>query len=96
MVARKRADRGDQRRRIRATPRRAALAVWLNADAGRRSMVNLVAMICCAVLIPQIRANLDGILRTAQDAGVDVLLVGLDAPNNYGPYKAAFDARCIR
>jgi acyl-CoA thioesterase-1 len=39
------------------------------------------------------RANLDGILRTAQDAGVDVLLVGLDAPSNYGPaYKAAFDA----
>lgn len=39
------------------------------------------------------RANLDGILRTAHEAGVDLLLVGLDAPNNFGPeYKAAFDA----
>lgn len=39
------------------------------------------------------RANLEGILRAAQDAGVEVLLVGLSAPGNYGPdYKAAFDA----
>ena len=39
------------------------------------------------------RSNLDGILRAAQDVGVDVLLVGLDAPSNYGPaYEIAFDA----
>ena len=39
------------------------------------------------------RANLDGILQAAQDAGVEVLLVGLEAPGNYGPaYKADFDA----
>lgn len=39
------------------------------------------------------RANLDGILQVARDAGVEVLLVGLDAPSNYGPaYEAAFDA----
>lgn len=39
------------------------------------------------------RGNLDGILQTAQDAGVPVLLVGLNAPSNYGPaYEAAFDA----
>ncbi|PTN02348.1 acyl-CoA thioesterase-1 [Rhodovulum imhoffii] len=39
------------------------------------------------------RANLDGILKAAQDADVAVLLVGLSAPGNYGPaYKAAFDA----
>jgi acyl-CoA thioesterase-1 len=39
------------------------------------------------------RANLDGILAAAADAGVEVLLVGLQAPGNYGPeYKAAFDA----
>jgi acyl-CoA thioesterase-1 len=39
------------------------------------------------------RANLDGILAAAEDAGVAVLLVGLSAPGNYGPdYKAAFDA----
>jgi acyl-CoA thioesterase-1 len=39
------------------------------------------------------RANLEGILQAAADADVDVLLVGLDAPGNYGPeYEAAFDA----
>jgi acyl-CoA thioesterase-1 len=39
------------------------------------------------------RANLDEILRTAQAQDVDVLLVGLDAPGNYGPeYETAFDA----
>jgi len=39
------------------------------------------------------RANLDGILQAAQSAGVPVLLVGLQAPGNYGPeFKAAFDA----
>ncbi|MEM6374121.1 MAG: arylesterase [Pseudomonadota bacterium] len=38
------------------------------------------------------RANLDGILSAAQAAGVEVLLVGMQAPGNYGPdYKAAFD-----
>ncbi|MEM1429565.1 MAG: arylesterase [Pseudomonadota bacterium] len=39
------------------------------------------------------RANLDGILKTAQEAGVDVLLVGIGAPGNYGPeYRDAFEA----
>lgn len=39
------------------------------------------------------RANLDGIMQATQSAGVDVLLVGMQAPGNYGPeYKAAFDA----
>jgi len=39
------------------------------------------------------RANLSGILSAAEAAGVQVLLVGLEAPLNYGPdYKAAFDA----
>lgn len=39
------------------------------------------------------RANLDGILAAARAAKVEVLLVGLDAPGNYGPdYKAAFEA----
>ncbi|PZX19624.1 acyl-CoA thioesterase-1 [Palleronia aestuarii] len=38
------------------------------------------------------RENLDGILAAAEEAGVPVLLVGIDAPPNYGPeYKAAFD-----
>ncbi|WP_132543437.1 arylesterase [Rhodovulum euryhalinum] len=39
------------------------------------------------------RANLAGILKAAQEAGVEVMLVGLSAPGNYGPdFKSAFDA----
>ncbi len=38
------------------------------------------------------RANLDGILAAGQDAGVDMLLVGLSVGGNYGAdYKAAFE-----
>jgi acyl-CoA thioesterase-1 len=37
-------------------------------------------------------SNLRGILKAAQTAGVAALLVGMEAPSNYGPeYKAAFD-----
>lgn len=39
------------------------------------------------------RANLTAILEAAQKADVKVLLVGMQAPGNYGPaYKEAFDA----
>lgn len=39
------------------------------------------------------RSNLDGILQAAVAADVPVLLVGMDAPPNYGPdYEAAFEA----
>lgn len=39
------------------------------------------------------RANLAGILDAAGAAGVEVLLVGMEAPLNYGPdYQAAFGA----
>ncbi|WP_093992953.1 arylesterase [Flavimaricola marinus] len=38
------------------------------------------------------RANLRGILEAAQEADVEVLLVGLEATGNYGPdFKQAFD-----
>ena len=38
------------------------------------------------------RANLDGILQAADEAGVEVLLVGMEAPSNYGAeFKIAFD-----
>lgn len=38
------------------------------------------------------RANLRGILEVAQAKGVEVLLIGIEAPGNYGPdYKQAFD-----
>ncbi|UXX82517.1 arylesterase [Roseovarius pelagicus] len=39
------------------------------------------------------RANLETILKVAEQKGVPVLLIGLRAPRNYGPeYKTAFDA----
>ena len=39
------------------------------------------------------RANLEGILKAAQQAEVEVLLIGMEAPGNFGPdYKARFDA----
>lgn len=39
------------------------------------------------------RANLDGILAHASERDVPVLLVGMDAPPNYGPeYEAAFES----
>lgn len=39
------------------------------------------------------RENIDGILQAAEDADVEVLLVGMTAPGNFGPeYKASFDA----
>ncbi len=41
----------------------------------------------------QARANLDGIVKAAQAANVEVLLVGMQAPGNFGAdYKAQFDA----
>ncbi|MEP3330767.1 arylesterase [Sedimentitalea sp.] len=39
------------------------------------------------------RSNLDKILAASSQATVDVLLIGMQAPGNYGPeYKATFDA----
>jgi len=39
------------------------------------------------------RTNIDGILKLAQARDLQVLLVGMVAPSNYGPdYKTAFDA----
>lgn len=39
------------------------------------------------------RANLDGIVKAGDAAGVDMLLVGMEAPLNYGAdFKASFDA----
>ena len=38
------------------------------------------------------KQNLDGILAAADEAGVEVLLVGMQAPGNFGSgYKSAFD-----
>lgn len=39
------------------------------------------------------RANIEGILEAASAAQVEVLLIGMQAPGNYGPeYKQPFDA----
>ena len=39
------------------------------------------------------RANLDGILQVATARELPVLLIGMDAPSNYGPdYETAFEA----
>ena len=39
------------------------------------------------------RANLDGILSEARGRGLPVLLIGMDAPSNYGAdYEVAFEA----
>ncbi len=39
------------------------------------------------------RANIEGILKVAQAKEIEVLLVGMQAPGNYGPdYKETFDA----
>ncbi|MDC0659637.1 arylesterase [Leisingera sp. SS27] len=45
-------------------------------------------------LAPQeAHANLERILQTAQAKGIEVLLIGMKAPRNYGPeYKQEFDA----
>ncbi|MEF9601849.1 arylesterase, partial [Paracoccus sp. PXZ] len=45
-------------------------------------------------ILPEVsRANLDAILTEAAAQGVPVLLVGMEAPGNYGPeYRKAFDA----
>jgi acyl-CoA thioesterase-1 len=41
----------------------------------------------------QARSNIEGILQAAQAADVEVLLIGMQAPGNFGPeYKADFDA----
>ncbi|MEQ6204601.1 arylesterase [Sulfitobacter sp. HNIBRBA2951] len=41
----------------------------------------------------QARSNIEGILQAAQAAQVEVLLIGMQAPGNFGPeYKADFDA----
>lgn len=44
--------------------------------------------------VPEVtRANIDGILKETQKAGLKVLLVGMQAPGNYGPeFAAQFNA----
>ncbi|MGR3761874.1 arylesterase [Roseobacteraceae bacterium NS-SX3] len=72
----------------------AARAGWTLADSPDGLIVLLGGNDLLRGLPPeQARANLRKILEAAQEAGAEVLLVGMRAPGNYGPeYKAAFDA----
>jgi len=70
---------------------RAAWSITPDADA---MIVALGGNDLLRGIAPEVsRGNLDGILSVARDAGLEVLLVGMQAPGNYGPdYKEAFDA----
>lgn len=64
------------------TPRVDALIVALGGNDMLRGIAPEVA-----------RANLDGIMQAAEAADKPVLLIGMEAPGNYGPdYKSAFDS----
>jgi acyl-CoA thioesterase-1 len=66
--------------RALATHRPSIVVVELGANDGLR-----------AVPVGDIRANLEDIARLSQQAGADVLLVGMRLPPNYGPaYTDAF------
>lgn len=59
-----------------------AMIVWLGGNDLLRGIAPEVA-----------RSNLDGILTRARAAGVELLLIGMRAPGNYGAdYQVAFDA----
>ncbi len=67
---------------------------WSLTDSTDAIMVALGGNDLLRGLDPSVsRANLDGILKVAQDNALDVLVVGMEAPGNYGPdYKAEFEA----
>ena len=67
---------------------------WTLAGPADAMIVNLGGNDLLRGLDPaQTRANLDRILAAAKARGLPVLLVGLQAPTNYGPdFKARFDA----
>ena len=71
-----------------------ARAAWTLTDNVDGMIVTLGGNDLLRAIPPEAsRANLAGILDVAAEAGVDVLLVGMTAPGNYGPdYQQAFDA----
>jgi acyl-CoA thioesterase-1 len=72
----------------------ASRAAWTLTPDVDKMIVNLGGNDLLRGINPAVsRANLEAILQAAAAADVDVLLVGLDAPSNYGPaYEVAFDA----
>lgn len=71
----------------------ASRAAWTLTDDVDRMIVALGGNDFLRGIPPEVsRANLEAILQTAQDAGVEVMIVALEASTNYGPaFKAAFD-----
>lgn len=67
---------------------------WTLADAPDALIVTLGGNDLLRGIDPRAsRANLDGVLRAANDAGLPVLIAGLPAPGNYGPdFKRDFEA----
>ncbi len=67
---------------------------WTLTDEVDAMIVALGANDLLRGIAPEVaRENIDGILQAAQARDVEVLLIGMDAPGNYGPeYKADFDA----
>lgn len=72
----------------------AARVDWTLGDDVQGMIVALGANDLLRGIAPEVaRANLETILKAAQAADVPVLLVGFEAPLNYGDdYKTAFDA----
>jgi len=67
---------------------------WSLQDKPQYALVELGANDALRGIAPAVaEANLDKILARFRDAGVRVLLVGMQAPSNWGPdYKRQFDA----
>ena len=72
----------------------AARVAWTLSDAPDGLIVLLGGNDMLRGLPPaEARANLADILEQAADSGIETLLVGMQAPGNYGPeYKAEFDS----
>ena len=71
-----------------------ARVAWALGDGADAMMLTLGGNDLLRGILPEVsRANLDAILTEAAAQGVPVLLVGMEAPGNYGPdYRAEFDA----
>ena len=56
-------------------------------------IVSILLALLRGIAPEEARGNPEGILQAAQAVSVEVLLIGLQAPANYGPeYQAAFNA----
>jgi acyl-CoA thioesterase-1 len=67
---------------------------WALAEGAEAAIVALGGNDMLRGVAPEVsRSNLDGILDELSERGIPALLIGIQAPGNYGPdYKAQFDA----